>query len=252
MFPPPNDPNASQSGGRYVTVQLPRLTPYFTIALLSVTIAVFLAQIITQYLLGFDLPSLLGLKVNQLILRGEVWRLITPVFLHGSLLHIGFNLYALYILGPALESHYGHGRFLALYLISGFAGNVLSFLFSSAPSLGSSTAIFGLLGAEGIFLYRNREIFGARAQRALGNVILIAVVNLVIGMSPGIDNWGHVGGLLAGTFFAWFAGPLYHLEGDSFFPRLVDEHGNGDALRAGIVDGIIFAALAAMKFVRGF
>jgi hypothetical protein len=83
----------------------------------------------------------------------------------------------------------------------------------SQPSLGSSTAIFGLLGAEGIFLYRNREIFGSAAQRALTRIITIALINLVIGLSPGIDNWGHIGGLIGGTLFAWFAGPILKVEG---------------------------------------
>ncbi len=100
---------------------------------------------------------LLGLKVNELIVQGQYWRLLTPMFLHGDILHLGFNMYALYIFGPSLERYFGHLRFITLFVLSGFAGNVLSFMFSAAPSLGSSTAIFGLLGAEGVFLYRNRQ-----------------------------------------------------------------------------------------------
>jgi rhomboid protease GluP len=110
--------------------------------------------------LGFDVPAALGMKVNELIIHGQIWRLITPVLLHGSILHLGFNMYALYILGPGLERFYGHWRFLTLYLLAGFAGNVMSFIFSPNPSLGASTAIFGLLGAQGVFLYHNRGIYG--------------------------------------------------------------------------------------------
>ena len=107
-------------------------------------------------------------------------------------------MYALYAIGPGLERYYGRSRYLLLYILAGFAGNVASFLISPQTSLGASTAIFGLLGAEGVFLYQNRQLFGPAAKRSLTNVIMIAAVNLMIGLSPGIDNWGHVGGLIGG------------------------------------------------------
>lgn len=220
--------------------------------LLGITFAVYLLQMASQFALGVDYPAAIGMKVNPQIVNGELWRLITPMFLHGSILHIGFNMYALYVLGPGLERHYGHWRFLGLYALSGFAGNVISFLFSSAPSLGSSTAIFGLLGAQGVFFYRNREMFGAPAQRALLNIIMIAVINLMIGISPGIDNWGHVGGLIGGTVFAWYGGPLFRRENAYFAPSLIDEHDDADALRAGLAVGALFALLAAVKIFLGF
>jgi rhomboid protease GluP len=251
MHPSPNDPNASSAGGRYVTVQVPHVRPIVTYVILGLTILVFLAQMISEYTLGSDWPAGLGMKINALILAGQWWRLFTPMLLHGSLIHIGFNMYALYALGPGLESTYGHGRFLTLYLIAGFAGNVMSFLFSGANSLGSSTAIFGLIGAEAIFLFRNRQIFGTGALRALGNVLFVALANLALGFaSNGIDNWGHIGGLLGGSFFAWFAGPLYRLRGDAYAPRLEDAHNAARALGAGVVDLLVFVGLAAMKFYR--
>ncbi len=231
----------------YVVVRGPSTKPTVTYTLLVITILTFIAQLVSEYLLGGDYPAALGMKVNDLIVGGQLWRLITPVFLHGSILHVGFNMYALYALGPGLERHYGHSRFLALYFLSGFAGNVVSFWFSSAQSLGSSTAIFGLLGAEGVFLYRNKRLFGTTAQRALMNVVVIAVINLVIGLSPGIDNWGHIGGLLAGTGFAWFAGPVYRVEGFDYSPTLVDERGSSTAMLAVIGIGGIFVLLAALK-----
>jgi rhomboid protease GluP len=248
MYAPPGNstPPPPPSPG-YVLVKAPSTKPTVTYVLMGITIVIYLSQMISQYFLGGDYPASLGMKVNDLIVSGQLWRLITPVFLHGSILHIAFNMYALYALGPGLERHYGHTRFLVLYLLSGFAGNVISFWFSSAYSLGSSTAIFGLLGAEGVFLYRHKGLFGATAQRALANVVIIAAINLVIGLSPGIDNWGHVGGLIAGTGFAWFAGPVYRVEGVDFKPTLVDERENGDTLRASIGIGGLFALLAALK-----
>jgi rhomboid protease GluP len=255
MYPPPDGPTPGYpetTPPRYVTLRFPRVTPIVTYVMLGVTVAVFLLQLGTQFIFGQDLAAALGMKVNESIINGELWRLITPIFLHGSILHIGFNMYALFALGPSLESYYGHGRYLALYLLSGFAGNVISFLFSSNPSLGASTAVFGLIGAEAIFLYRNRGILGGMAQRALSNVVFIIVINLILGMSPGIDNWGHVGGLLGGTFFAWFAGPIFRVEGGYLDPHLVDERDQSSALLFGVLDFAIFAGLAAMKIFRGY
>jgi rhomboid protease GluP len=228
-------------------VRAPKTAPFVTYTIAAVTILVYALQAGTQYIgQGMDLPALWGMKINEAIVAGQLWRLLTPVFLHGSILHLGFNMYALFIFGPGLERYYGHGRYVALYFLSGFAGNVASFLFSTAPSLGSSTAIFGLLGAEGVFLYRNRELFGSSAQRALVNLIVIAVINLVIGMQPGIDNWGHIGGLIGGVLFAWFGGPVLQVAGSYPELTLSDERQGGAVLRAGLGVFALFAILAML------
>jgi rhomboid protease GluP len=232
---------------------MPQVSPTVTYILMGIIIFVFSLQALSLSIKGIDLPAFYGDKVNSLIAQGQVWRLFTPIFLHASLLHVGFNLYALYVLGPGLERFYGHKRFLALFILSGFAGNVMSFLFSTAPSLGASTAIFGLIGAEGVFLYQNREILGESARQGLRNVIVIALINLFIGFAPGsnIDNWGHIGGLLGGALFAWFAGPLLKVEG--IFPSLtvVDQRESGDVIRAGLSVGLLFTLLTAANiFLR--
>ena len=121
-------------------------------------------------------------------------------------------MYALVVFGAGLERYFGRWRYLLLYLLGGFTGNVLSFLLSSGYSVGASTAIFGLVGAQGVFLYQNRKLFGNQFGRAIGNVLFIVAVNLVLGLTPGIDNWGHVGGLLGGLIFTWFAGPVWQVE----------------------------------------
>ena len=223
--------------------------PIVTYVLIGLTILFYLAQMGSEWLLGYDLPTAFGVKANELILSGQFWRLITPVFLHGSILHIGFNMYALYIFGPGLEHYYGHWRYVALYFLAGFAGNVFSFMFTSSPSLGASTAIFGLIGAQGVFLYRNRELLGGIAQRALINILMIAAVNFVIGLSPGIDNWGHLGGLIGGALFAWYAGPVLTVEGSYPPYRLVDGRDSGDALRNGLLVAALFVFLAAAVIV---
>ncbi|OGN94579.1 MAG: hypothetical protein A2Z71_05550 [Chloroflexi bacterium RBG_13_50_21] len=229
----------------------PVYRPYVTYVLIGICILVYLLQAATSYFLRIDLPAALGVKDNNLIMQGQVWRLFTPIFLHGSIIHIGFNMYALFYLGPTLEKFYGRWRYLGLFLISGFGGNVISFMFSQYQSLGSSTAIFGLLGAEGVLIYQNREVFGSIARRALSQVVIIAVINLIIGLTPGIDNWGHIGGLIGGTLFAWFGGPLLQKQG--LFPpyTLTDGRGKREAILAGTaVAGLFFFLTIAVMFMR--
>jgi rhomboid protease GluP len=234
-------------------VTRPVFLPYVTYTLIGICAVIFLLQIAIGYLFNIDITNAL-VKDNAMIMRGQIWRLITPMFLHGSILHLGFNMYALYAIGTTIERFYGRGRYLALFLIGGFAGNVMSFIFTLNPSLGSSTAIFGLLGAEGVLFYHNREIFGAIAPRALTQVIVIGVINLIIGMTPnsGIDNWGHIGGLIGGTLFAWFGGPLLRRQG--MYPpyTIADVRSQREVVIAGVaVTALFFFLTVAVMFVRG-
>ena len=231
-----------------ISLRLPSSHPRVTYIILGLTILIYLLQTASNFLIGYDLPLMLGAKEGDLIRQGQLWRLITPVLLHGSLLHIAFNMYALFSFGTGLERRFGHFRFLVLYLLAGFSGNVLSFLFSSGISVGSSTSIFGLIAAEGIFLYQNRKLFGKEAKQAIGNVVSVAVINLVIGFSSGglIDNWGHIGGLLGGLVFTWFGGPLWEVEGLYPLLRLVDQRAGRDVVLGASVVLIIFSGLAIL------
>jgi rhomboid protease GluP len=194
---------------------MPSVRPYVTYSIMGITIGFYLLQLTSQPSpFGMDWVTYYGAKINELIRAGQVWRLLTPVLLHASIPHILFNMYALYVIGIGLERHFGHWRYFLLYGLGAFTGNVLSFLLSSGYSIGASTAIFGLIGAEGVFLYQNRRLFGRRFGSAIGNVIFIVIVNLVIDFVPGIgiDYWGHIGGLLGGLIFTWFAGPRWEVE----------------------------------------
>ena len=234
-----------------VRVPLPQSAPYVTYAIIGVTVFVYLLQLATQVLIQVDLPVVFFIKVNNLIRTGQLWRLFTPALVHGSLTHIGFNMYALFSFGTGLERHFGHKRFLALYALGAFTGNVMSFLLVENNSLGASTAIFGLLGAEGIFLYQNRKLFAGQFRSAIGNIIFIAVINLfVIGSLPNIDNAGHVGGLVGGLMFAWFASPLWAIEGIQPTLYLVDKRSSRDVLTGAAVVLLVFGALAMWGMVR--
>ena len=229
--------------------------PWVTYSLLAVTILIYGLQYLSLTLTNnqYDYLYMLGGKINQLILAGQVWRLITPVFLHANLLHIAFNMYALFILGPGLEQYYGHKRYLLLYLVGGYAGNALSFLISPNPSLGASTAIFGLVAAEIIFIYRNRLLFGSRARGMLLNLGLIVVVNLGLGLAPGsdIDNWGHLGGMIGGLIFAWVAGPHYKVEQTPAGMELKDAHAAQEVWWGFLLSAGLFTAIVIGRFIAG-
>ncbi len=237
-------------------ISLPASVPSVTYTIVGITVVVYLLQVGSTFLFGYanaaaqlDWLEVYGARINEFIRAGEVWRLLTPVLLHASVPHILFNMYALVIFGPGLERNFGHWRFLTLYLLGGFSGNVLSFLLSSGYSVGASTAIFGLVGAEGIFLYQNRQLFGNRFGRAIGNVIFVVAVNLVLGLTPGIDNWGHVGGLLGGLIFTWFAGPKWEVQGMMPAVHLADKREARDVITGTAVVILIFGALAVWGMV---
>lgn len=208
------------SASQPVRVQMPSLPTIITYGLIGFTVFVYVLQMLSVAIWGYaiyqiDWLEYAGARINSAIYAGDYWRFITPVFLHGSLAHIFFNMYALYSIGNLLERHLGYVRFFALYFLSAFSGNVFSFLFTgdNGYSVGASTAVFGLIGAELIFFYQNRKLFGSYARQAISNTIFIIGINLFIGLSPNIDNWGHVGGLLGGAMFAWFASPVWLVTG---------------------------------------
>jgi len=239
-----------------VRISLPASVPYVTYTIVGITILVYLLQRGSTYLFGYanaasqlDWLEAYGARINELIRAGQLWRFLTPMLLHASVPHILFNMYALVAFGAGLERNFGHWRFLGLYLLGGFAGNVLSFLLSNGYSVGASTAIFALVGAEGIFLYQNRRLFGNRFGRAIGNVIFVVAVNLLLGLTPGIDNWGHVGGLLGGLIFAWFAGPIWEVQGMMPALHLADKREPRDVITGAAVVIVLFGALAVWGMV---
>lgn len=213
-----------QPQSQRMTVRVPNSRPVVVYTLLAVTILIYAGEYISNLMLGGDILFYYGGKINQFILMGQLWRFFTPALLHGSIAHLGFNMYFLYRVGANLERWYGHRRFLLLYVLGAFAGNAASFLFSTNPSLGSSTALFALIAAEGVFVLQNRQFISGGAMSALTNIVIVIVINLGIGLAPGtnIDNWGHLGGLVGGVVFAYFGGPKWGLDLSTIPPRIVD------------------------------
>jgi membrane associated rhomboid family serine protease len=168
--------------------------PVVTYTLIGVTVAVFLVQLLQ----GIDaMAEQWGMWPIGVALGGEWWRLITSAFLHGSFLHIAFNMYVLFALGPTLERILGHGRYIVLYITAAFGGSVASYVFSDANvvSVGASGAIFGLMGAL--------VVAGKRLRYDITQVLILIGINIAIGfIAPGVDWRAHLGGLVAGAAVA--------------------------------------------------
>ena len=164
-----------------------------------------------------------GAKVNSRIISGQVWRLVTPIFVHIGIVHLAFNTYAIYVFGTQIERTFGPLRYLSIYMLSGIAGVLGSFAFSPHPSAGASGAIFGLIGTEAAFFYRYRRAFGRTGQQRLYNILIVIGYNLAFTFAASnIDVWGHLGGLLAGTALGWWLMPQYVAVLTEDGPRLVD------------------------------
>jgi rhomboid protease GluP len=145
----------------------------------------------------------IGAMYNPLlVVKNQWWRLITAQFLHIGILHLATNAVMVYYMGNYLERILGSARFLIIYLVGGIGGNLASLAFGgdSTVSAGASTALFGLFGAMGALGILNRD---QPALKQLGEQSLaLAVVNLLIDIfMPGIDIWGHAGGLVTGLLF---------------------------------------------------
>jgi membrane associated rhomboid family serine protease len=165
-------------------------TPVVTYSLIVACVLIYGLQLLTQGELTnawFYRPSLT---------EYEPWRMITSTFLHGSPVHLLFNMYSLFIFGPAIERFIGRVRFLALYLVSGFAGSVAVLLLApDSDVLGASGAIFGLIGAYFII---TRHLGGRSTQ-----ILVLIAINLALGFFLPFVAWqAHVGGLVAGVAVA--------------------------------------------------
>ena len=188
--------------------------PIITYALLISNFILFLAMIFSDanvFLIESDILNEFGglVNANMMINMTDSYRIITSLFLHGGIMHLMFNMYALYLIGPQIESFFGKWKFLAIYLGSGIIGNLLSMLFLSdkAISIGASGAIFGLLGALVYFGYHYRVYLGNVIK---SQIIPLIIINFIIGFTlSNINVVAHIGGLLGGVLVAKAVGVKY-------------------------------------------
>ena len=180
-----------------------RRFPPLTSGLIAVLAAIFAAEVVFEALDSHEAIVAAGALVRDEVERGQLWRLVTAIFLHGSGEHLVSNAIGLFILGMVCEHAYGRGQFFVLFLTSGVAGSLLSMALAPGPSVGASGAIFGLQGAAIVLLRRHRERLLMRDRR-VGFVLLIwALYSIATGLlSPFIDNGAHIGGAIAGALVA--------------------------------------------------
>lgn len=179
--------------------------------LILINVSMFIVQVAsspgaTLNSIPYDSLIRLGAKESVLLASGEYWRLITPMFLHGNLLHLLFNNWALYAVAFQMEALLGGRKFLALYFLAGIAGNIASAVWSLNLSVGASGALFGLLGCAWYFERtihkRFTETTGSKPRAGAYTVMVVA--NILFGfIIPQIDNAAHMGGLLVGIVTAY-------------------------------------------------
>ena len=254
-------PATAQRSGYYIHLSPPTATRVLLVA----NVAMFLAVIAVGYFVFGTIDGtrdnrvllLMGAKVNPLIAQGQVWRLFTAMFLHIGVFHLLVNMYALNALGPLVEGYFGHRRFLAIYLLGGLLGSLASYAFSDALSAGASGAIFGLAGATTVYFLRYRDNFGQRGRAILQNMLLVIGINLVFGFTaPGIDNWGHMGGLVGGALLAWGLLPRYSRP-EPTFASIAQERTGAAAERQALAEiprtlpevAVVAVFIAALVFI---
>ena len=161
-----------------------------TKVLIGLDIAIFLLQLATDGKVTDDYKSF-GYAIA---LGDEYYRLITAAFLHAGILHIAFNMYCLFLVGPTLEATLGRTRYLTLYLLAALGGSAASYVFSApgVSGVGASGAIFGLFGAY--------LVVARRLKADTRSIATVVGINLVLGfVIPNIDWRAHIGGLVVGA-----------------------------------------------------
>jgi len=171
--------------------------PWATYGIIAVTVAISLAAEFSGE--GQFLTNALEMDKVRLA-HGEFWRLWTVTLVHAGVIHLGFNMYALYICGPLVEQIYGSVRMVLFYLVAAAGGSVGTFVFGDAGlGVGASGAIFGLFGVLFAASRLHMPVLDRRGRAILSQIGMLIVINLVIGFSFGfIDNFAHLGGLAAG------------------------------------------------------
>lgn len=186
--------------------------PLVTYVLIGICVLIFILDFLLRlyfawkYNADIEILKIFGMKINELIAQGQVWRIVTAIFLHGDITHIVFNMLALYIWGRHIEALYGRGRYITIFFMAGIMSTTASFAFTPANSLGASGAIYGLFGALLYFRKYDKTLF----NRIFGvQVLVYLAISLFLGFTMSyVDNVGHIGGIVGGYLAARAVGLL--------------------------------------------
>lgn len=217
---PPQKPKTQQRG---IPIPMGAQVPFLSYALLIINVGIFALRYIAPDL---NNQVLFGgyLDPEAITQQGHYYRLFTAMFLHANEAHILFNGIALYYIGANIERLFGHVRFAIIYVLGGLLSSVLMLLAGQA-GLGASGAIFAIWGAEAVFYYHHRALFGAAGQARLRQSLMLMLVNFLAGFSANalnglsgggqmIGNLAHLGGLIGGAILTWFISPRLNLRRD--------------------------------------
>lgn len=192
---------------RFALSQYPSLITY---SLIIINVIVWVISLLYPNIVA------VGIQDNGAIMNGEYWRVLTAMFLHDGIFHIGFNMLSLYFIGRGVEIFYGKWRYLVIYFVSGILGGLAYFAYYvfglhqfGPDALGASGAIFGIFGAFGVFFLVNRRALGVYGRGAISNWIFWLGLNIVYGLLPGstIAIQAHIGGLIAGMLLGFLLVP---------------------------------------------
>jgi membrane associated rhomboid family serine protease len=234
----------ARAGGAFV--------PLVTYAILGVTVAIGLSSMLSPAS-GQFFFQLFALD-KQALAGGEYWRLLTVTLVHGGLMHLLFNMYALYIVGPIVEALYGRVLFLLFYVLTAAVASVASYLIVAAPSVGASGAVFGLFGILFVSTWRHKPALGRQARALTGQIGILIAFNLALGFGLGgafgvrIDNAAHVGGLITGAWLGFALVPRGLATLASFWQRPNTAGGEGSRGPAALLS---IAAVLVVLIVVG-
>lgn len=235
----------------HVRVILPSVEPIITYVLLAINVIIYL-YFTSLSDVGKNLFYLDWAKFNEAVNAGEYYRLFTSMFVHFEFFHIFLNGYALYYFGREVERLYGYFRFTIIYILGGLAGSVGSYMYTDAPSIGASGAVFAIFSALGVYFYHHRHLYGKGADRRIVQMAFLGAFNIFFGfVQPRIDNAAHIGGILGGILLAWFICPELKITGiDAQYgelpePKVVD----ANELKDWIIVPIVFAISLAILVV---
>ncbi|KAL6135403.1 hypothetical protein ACLB2K_067631 [Fragaria x ananassa] len=184
----------------------------------SINIAVFLFEIASPVKNSelFSLPLLYGAKINDLIMVGEWWRLVTPMFLHAGLIHIAIGSWGLVTFGPKVCRGYGSFTFFLIYMLGGISGNLISFLHTPEPTVGGTGPIFAMIGAWLMYETLNKDMIAKEVSESMfQKAIITTALTFTLSSFGPIDDWTHFGAALTGVAYGFLTCPSLQLDDSS-------------------------------------
>lgn len=185
---------------------------YLISLLAGINIAVFLFEIASPIrhsgVERLSLPLIYGAKINKLILLGEWWRLLTPMFLHSGFLHVALGCWVLLTFGPRVCRGYGPFTFFLIYILGGICGNLTSFIHTPELTVCGTGPVFAIIGAWLVYQMQNKEATDKDSSESMfWKAVIATALSFVLSCFGRIDDWTHLGAVISGIIFGYFTCP---------------------------------------------